>query len=393
MQQGGTSTLLIALTKRNQQHNINSLRCDFYACPQSPSSLFNKVTKHQESISLLHSENVRTLLQKKEENSHATMPAEDSNKDEHPSRRKLNEEQVIYNTFIAVIRNKLSATTDAPIEHNQGNQSTEDRLKRLDELYNNRPAYEAEKALLNGMSNHGVMKGLTCGLLTLGFLRRGPRFFQRYLNRNRNQMHDPRTMNNSGGYAFDRPATAMAGSGNMASAPKPGLFFRTFKLGLDLIVSVSVASWTTALFTDYTKMLKDAAKIPLVKGRSLISDELCDDFIDVYRGIPKKTWTKNEGKPAIDAIGGFVMNCMRRQVAEKEIMEQNRSFGILDEKDEKHAEIPSPGVSPDIHVEVQWGDKSLDLDVGRDPHEDEDFFDSDSFFDSSEEDENDRYGK
>ena len=33
-------------------------------------------------------------------------------------------------------------------------------------------------------------------------------------------------------------------------------------------------------------------EVPLVSVRSLIADELCDGFIDVYKGIPKKTWKK-----------------------------------------------------------------------------------------------------
>ena len=125
----------------------------------------------------------------------------------------------------------------------------------------------------------------------------------------------------------------------------------------------------------------------------MISDELCGDFIDVYRGIPKKTWKKHEGKPAIDAISGFVMNCMRRQVVEKELREQKRSFGMMEEKEDDHVAIPSPGVSPDIHVEVQWGDQSVDLEEGRDVHKDDDFFVSDDVFDLDGEDDNDSFGK
>jgi len=123
-----------------------------------------------------------------------------------------------------------------------------------------------------------------------------------------------------------------------------------------------------------------------VQGRSLISDGLCDDFIDVYRGIPKKTWDKHTGaearqrrareggdridqSDALDAISNFVKNCMRRKIVEKQIMEENHTFGILDDGDDdgpdKHVEIPSPGVSPDIPVEIEWGDKSNDLEVER----------------------------
>jgi len=240
------------------------------------------------------------------------------------------------------------------------------------------------------MNNNGMVYGLSCGLLTFGILRGGPRFIQRTLLRRNQQQHTRSggsgSIHNSG-YTFDQPAR------EDMRAPKPGLLFRTIKLGLDLFVSSSMALYASAAFTDKAKLMTEMAEIPLVSGRSLISDELCDDFIHVYKGIPKKTWKKYEGKSeALDAITGFVMNCMRRKVVEREIMEQNRTFGMADEHehgggrhtrsgDELHVEIPSPGVSRDIHVEIQFGDKSEDLQVGRELEggDDDDFSEFDIF--------------
>jgi len=240
--------------------------------------------------------------------------------------------------------------------------------------------------MLTEMNNNGMFKGLMCGLVTFGFLRTGPRAVARYLNRSydhsshyntRGNMHNTGT--SSGGYAFDQP-------GMGAAAPRrPGLLFRTVRLGLDLAVSVSMAMYGSAYFTDKEKLMRDMSAIPLVQGRSLISDELCPDFIDVYRGIPQKTWKKYEGKSeALDAISGFVMNCMRRRVVEKEIMEQNRSFDP-DAEQVEHVEIPSPGVSSDISVQVEWGDASDDVDVGVDGEDDFSDFGSELFGGSEEE--------
>ena len=111
----------------------------------------------------------------------------------------------------------------------------------------------------------------------------------------------------------------------------------------------------------------------------------------------------DNNRPAMDAISGFVMNCMRRQLVERQIIQQNRSFGIhpsyessssssgedeplVPKHENQHVEIPSPGVSPDIQVQVEWGDSSQNLQVGKDHvhPEDGDLDDFvDSFFDSN----------
>jgi len=289
--------------------------------------------------------------------------------------RKLSEEAAVFNTFALVIRNKFAATPSSPTEHDHSSQTTEERIKRLDHLYND-SAYQVEKEMLTRLNNNGMVYGVACGLLTFGILRGGPKFIQRTLIR-RNQQQQ----RNSSGYAFDQPAPGDV------QFQKPGLLFRIIKLGLDLAVSTSAAAYGSAVFTDKAKLMNEMAEIPLVSGRSLIADELCDDFIDVYKGIPKKTWKKYEGKSeGLDAISGFVMNCMRRKVVEREIMEQNMSFGTTDEEiggnneDAKHVEIPNPGVSPDIHVEIQFGDKSEDVQVGRELEGDDDFAEFEDIF-------------
>jgi hypothetical protein len=50
---------------------------------------------------------------------------------------------------------------------------------------------------------------------------------------------------------------------------------------IDILLSSLLVGASTALFlTDEVKMQKnDLANIPLVKGRSLVSEELCSDFI------------------------------------------------------------------------------------------------------------------
>lgn len=170
---------------------------------------------------------------------------------------------------------------------------------------------------------------------------------------------------------------------------------RTLKFGLDVFVSLSLAAYGSAYFTDTNKLMNDLADIPLVEGRSLISDELCDDFIDIYKSIPKRTWDKYDGKSEpLDAIGKFVRNCLRRHALEKKIIEEKRSFGSFGiDSESKQVEIPYP-VPRDMDVEVPWVDKSEDLKNERDDNDFDDEFDWNGFENSEQQsdskDENER---
>ena len=321
-------------------------------------------------------------------------------------KRQPSQEAAIFNTFALIVRNKfvLTPSSSSP----DPKESAQDHIHRIDELYSN-PAYSAEKNMLQKMNNNGMAYGLACGLLTFGFLRSGPKLMQRYLTRRymKQQGLGNRNVDNTstvGGYTFDQPRIQGGmggGDSNSVKIPKPGIFLRTLRLGLDLTVSVFMAAYGSLVFVDRKKLMDDISKIPLVEGRSLVSDELCDEFVDVYRRIPKQIWDKYQGKSdALDAISGFVRNCLRREMTEKKILQQRRRFGLLEEEQlqeeglsssgaltshdseqqqeqeqqqqqqqeqqqqqqekhtsrRKHVPIPSPGVSPDIPVHIEWID-------------------------------------
>ena len=48
------------------------------------------------------------------------------------------------------------------------------------------------------------------------------------------------------------------------------------------------------------------------------------------------------------------MNCMRRQAVEKEIMEQNHSFEILEEKDRMKSTLKFLAPDVDLSIELDW---------------------------------------
>jgi hypothetical protein len=301
--------------------------------------------------------------------SQSSSPSSSFPSNDPSSRKGMSEEGVIFNTFLLVIRNKFVATPSSPSHEGIGTSNSNsgaglEKMKRLDELYKS-SSYRAEKKKLEEMNNNGMVQGLAVGVVTFAFLRSGPRMMNRFLSsRSSSASRGTGTGNQGSGYQFNiRNRQQM--TNQHPDIPRPGFFFRTVKFGVDVLVSMTAAMYGAAYFLDREKTMKELSNIPLLEGRSLISDELCDDFIDVYRSIPKKTWDKYDGKSEpLDAIGQFVRNCLRRKMVEKEILEQNKtfgsSFGMDDSEDDGHVDIPPPGVSADIEVDVQWIDRSED---------------------------------
>ncbi len=99
------------------------------------------------------------------------------------------------------------------------------------------------------------------------------------------------------------------------------------------------------------------------KGRSLLSEELCGDFAREFKKFDRRTW--DEDHPSLTSSGmtnnssnnddksefrstiqGFVANCRRRDLYEKEI----RVEGGLG--DDVYVSIPPPGVPSDIAVSL-----------------------------------------
>ena len=270
---------------------------------------------------------------------------------------RLSEEDALYQQFMSILLDKIS----------------NNKSSRLADLSDS-PEYSAERKIISGIINNGFVSGLAVGVGSFLFLRKGPRLIQGFLSRR--SSHGQPT---GGGYQFDmrNPSKQLIQEQRPNPAiPRPGIFLRTVKFGLDAFVSVSLGMYGWMFFTNTEKQLNDFSEIPLVEGRSMISDELCDDFIDVYRAVPKRTWDKyDKGKTVI--IGQFVRNCLRRKAIEKEILDERCQFGSFGiDSDDKHVEIPHPGVPRDLAVNIQWVDKSEDLTTERDMNE---FDDDDEF--------------
>ena len=308
--------------------------------------------------------------------------------------RRKAEEASIFHSFVAII-NAASVRAVSRVDQSY--------VDRLDKLYQ-QPEYSAEKAHLSKMNNNGMVVGIAAGVGSFIFLRRGPRFLSKYLVRRSEARGSGGGGgggggSSSGGYQFDRrnpfenakqmsqPSNAMGEGATSSQLPppppppspprQPGIFIRTVKFGLDIFVSGMMAMYISALWTDKKRLLNEAAEIPLLEGRSLISDELCTDFMKHYATIPQDTWRKHRGtSDSLTAIETFVVNCQKRQTFERRLRHE-RGLQPGGDAQDYHPTIPSPGVPKDLDVILP--DIGRDGDNSSEDSDEEDSFQEDSF--------------
>jgi len=307
-----------------------------------------------------------------------------------PDDKKIVESE-IYNRFSAIVKEKFTSLSNDGSKINQ--------LDDLDELYK-RPEFSAEKRVLNEMNSIGLSKGILTGLACFAFLRTSPRLISNYMRRRAGSSGadinsgapNPFQQKASGsGYKFDS-------SLNNQNVERPGLLFRGVRLLLDSFVSLSIGAYASIFFTDTTKMMEKFSTVPLVEGRSLLSEQLCGDFSQEFQKYDRQIWNSNH--PSLtggdvsgedidgfrELIQGFVVNCKRREIYEKEIRAE-QGLGADDP-----VIIPTPGVPRDISVTMddllsstESGDNNAHATDGGD-----EFFDT--YFDSAD-DEGDYQGK
>ncbi len=332
----------------------------------------------------------------------------------------------IFNRFSRIAKEKFSSLaissngrSSSSSKGNQNDVTHRHNLQRLDELYK-RPEFDAERSVLEEMNNLGLRGGIFCGLACFAVLRMGPGVISRMLlQRSRSgnfggggygspfqqksPFHSGSSNSSRGGYKFDAiPPTAFSSttastttSGAEAEFSKkspPGLFFRILRLTLDAFVSLSVGAYASVYFTDTEQMMKRFADVPLLPGRSLLSEELCDEFTKEFRKFDRQVWDEknNHNRRVGEKEGGgggtvdfrstiqtFVTNCRRRHLYEEELRKEggggDGGGGMMSDyhgdtiQTDEPVIIPPPGVPFDIFVslddilgEEDQGDNLLD---------------------------------
>ena len=116
---------------------------------------------------------------------------------------------------------------------------------------------------------------------------------------------------------------------------------RPFSILFDGLLSAAMIGTVWMLATDKHKLYDTASDIPLIEGRSDISDKLCSDFIAQYNSIRPEFW-KEYTDDGLSAIQEFVANCRKRQAFERRLR-RDSGMGPNDP-----VSIPSGGVPRDF---------------------------------------------
>ena len=131
------------------------------------------------------------------------------------------------------------------------------------------------------------------------------------------------------GYTFEKIQNQKSQEeklGDLASVP------------VDMILSLLVGLSASLFLTDDEKLKKDFSKTPLVKGRSLIAEEFCDDYRKEFQKISPPILKSKEAveSSSMRAIQNFVHNCEQRN----SIIAYREKEQMLDRSDAEN--LPSP---------------------------------------------------
>jgi hypothetical protein len=127
-------------------------------------------------------------------------------------------------------------------------------------------------------------------------------------------------------------------------------------IAVDAILACGMGLVACVVSTPKRKLFETTADIPLVSGRSAVSDTLCTDFIENYQRLPADLWTpkKLKGDDVSTNLKRFIENCARRQAMEKQLRLESGLRGT------EPVEIPRPGVPSDLPFELDGASREVE---------------------------------
>jgi len=248
-----------------------------------------------------------------------------------PTREQKIQEMEIIQDIMKLIRHKIdtSPTIREMADRNLSSENTE---------------YAAERQVLMQVNNIGLREGVIAGLATFITLRKAPGIIARYVARRSARQYPSGGSGSGSTYKLDSPnpfqanQTERGGPSSSSSSSSLGMvFLRAVRFTLDVIVSLTVGASTSFYFTDQDYMLSQIANVPLVEGRSLVSDEFCTDMIHQFNKVPPEVWRDTQN-PALISVRTFVKNCQYRQSYEEKLRHDYQL------QPKEPVSIPAPGV-------------------------------------------------
>lgn len=260
---------------------------------------------------------------------------------------QLNErrdEQLLFERFKSVAANRMNQLS-RQVEDGGGQKS----LTMGDE----------EKRIIANMNGRGLREGVAAGLATFLVLRRGPVYVGRWVRRR--QLAGRSTLHSTPGSGYQlsdpRTPTGATGSNPFQRSTSPefprsrSLVLRATWFMFDVTLSLMMAASVSMAYTDTDEIRRQILDMPLVSGRSLTADALCDDVVRelvmvqeeknaAYERLQKlnKRGTRTPASSLLEGIVQFCENCQRRRYVEK-VIRQERGMGSTEP-----VEVPIPGV-------------------------------------------------
>jgi hypothetical protein len=259
---------------------------------------------------------------------------------------------------------------------------------------------EQEKQVLRDMQGMGIKEGIAATVVAFLVLRKGPIYISRYIHKRRmmaqrqqsqpppqQQQQPPGSAppsgNNGGGYQLSNPSNKLALPTNNSKhnpfqkakettgvpprSRNPVLGFIWFTI--DSMLSLMVGASVSMAYTDMDKIRQQLLESPLLPGRSLVADALCEDIVRELQAIQQTPSDKDHPayqrlvkqlhhhhhsnnntsaaasaaaakSPAsyyLEGIIAFSENCQRRQFVERRLRQEQ---GLMDQNEA--VEIPDP---------------------------------------------------
>lgn len=201
--------------------------------------------------------------------------------------------------------------------------------------------YNEERKVLMSINNFGLGEGALVGISTFIVLRRGPQLILRLLNSRSSRGGG---VGGGGGYKLDRPG----GNSPFQQNPNQQQSFRFnvlggMKLALDVFVSVLMAGTASFSVLDEEKLVNSVASVPLLEGKSVVSDEFCTTLQQEVAKQNPAVFAKADSA-YLKGMFMFSKNCSKRQSYESKLREE---YGL---SPNESVAIPPGGVPPDYAV-------------------------------------------
>lgn len=299
------------------------------------------------------------------------------NKEMQRQLKERKEEMLLFERFKRIASLKLEAMT---------RQSEESGIKFQ--------MGEPEKQVFRQMSGMGIKEGIAAGIVTFLVLRRGPIYVARWVYQRRMAKQAPP---GDGSYQLSPPTTptSTGSTGNpFQTAIRPdfprsrNVVVRTIWFAFDSVLSLMMAASVSMAYTDTDHIRQQLVELPLLQGRSLTADTLCDDIVQELQKIKEeqnpayqrlsKLNRLDQKTPAsfyLEAIEEFCQNCQRRRYVEQQLRQEQ---GL---KDNEPVAIPKrvPSNGPRLLLTTSpFQNSGMDL-TNHDDNE-EPFTDDDSDF-------------